>query len=304
MKRILLSLLTVAAVSAVAFGASQAFFSDTETSEGNILQAGALDLKIDSEAHYAGLVCRDTVDGNPRFQWVEEVQGQSTRPDLIGTECEGTWDLKDLEEGDAFFELSDIKPGDSGENTISIHVDDNDAWLCADVSLTENDDNSSTEPELEDGDLAEDAGNNLDGELAQYVRFTAWLDQGSTPGWQGDDSGEGDNVWQGDETEPLLFSNVEGPASDVLGGVTYALADSTTLGGPILGGVTNYLGLQWCHGTMTVDTTLNTISCDGSSLNNLTQTDSFTASVSFRAEQWRNNPNFVCEELAQPPQEP
>ena len=57
MKKILLSLLSIGAVSGVAVLATGAFFSDTEESVGNVLQAGSLDLKIDSEAHYAGLVC-------------------------------------------------------------------------------------------------------------------------------------------------------------------------------------------------------------------------------------------------------
>jgi len=293
-KKSLLSVLTVGAVAATALYATNAFFSDTETSTGNTLTAGAIDLQIDSTAHYAGMVC--TVDGEVSL-WVDEDANpeNNPRPELLGQPCEGSWALKDLAQGDTFFALSDIKPGDFGENTISIHIADNDAWLCADVSLTENDDNSSTEPELSDGDVAENVGDPFDGELAQNVRFTAWLDQGVTPGFdQLQDDGQGDNIWQGEESEPLLFTNVEGPASDVLGGVTYALADSTTPGGPMTGGETSYLGLQWCHGVMTVDTTASTISCDGSTLNNLTQTDSFVADVTFRAVQSRNNEDFVC----------
>ena len=43
------------------------------------------------------------------------------------------------------------------------------------------------------------------------------------------------------------------------------------------------------------------VNCDGSGVNNITQTDSFTADISFRAVQSRNNELFVCEELAEPP---
>jgi spore coat-associated protein N len=46
MKKILLSLLTIALVSAVAVGATRAYFSDTETSAGNTITAGTLDLKV------------------------------------------------------------------------------------------------------------------------------------------------------------------------------------------------------------------------------------------------------------------
>lgn len=141
----------------------------------------------------------------------------------------------------------------------------------------------------------------FDGELAQNMKFAAWLDQGTIPGWQNTpttttDAGEGDNVWQGDPAEPLLFSNKTGPASDVLGGKTYALADSTTLGGPMAPNVTNYIGLQWCAGTQVVDSTLDTITCDGSTLGNIVQTDSMVANIAFRVEQSRNNEDFTCVE--------
>lgn len=46
MKKILLSLSMIAVVGVVVAGATGAFFSDTETSAGNFLTAGALDLKI------------------------------------------------------------------------------------------------------------------------------------------------------------------------------------------------------------------------------------------------------------------
>lgn len=45
MKKILLSILTIALVSTVAFGATKAWFSDTEASTGNTFTAGTLDLK-------------------------------------------------------------------------------------------------------------------------------------------------------------------------------------------------------------------------------------------------------------------
>ena len=47
MKKILLSVLTIGMVSAVAFGATTAYFSDTETSTGNTFSAGTLDLDVD-----------------------------------------------------------------------------------------------------------------------------------------------------------------------------------------------------------------------------------------------------------------
>src|SRR3989338_6626584 len=94
------------------------------------------------------------------------------------------------------------------------------------------------------------------GELAQNLNFFAWLDEGATDGFQGQgqDPTEGDNEWQ-DGPEPPLFSNVIGPASDVLNGVTYTLADSnfSVIGGPFIGSTTYYIGVTWCAGTLSVD---------------------------------------------------
>jgi len=254
MKKVLLSLLTVAAVGTLAFGASRAFFSDTEKSVGNSFTAGAIDLTIDSTCSYNG------------------------QPLLNSPKC-GTWVLKDLNlTSDKFFNFTDIKPGDWGENTISMHVTSNDAWACLTIDNMHNDGNGLTEPEIAANDLADGVN---EGELAQNLYFTAWAD-------------DGDNIWEAGE--PLLFTNKLGPASDVLNSKTYALADST-IGNPILGGTTRNIGLEWCFGTMTVDEATHTIACDGSNAGNGTQTDSLTADVTFYVVQARNNPTFVCSSL-------
>ena len=87
MKKLITSMSIIAAVAVVVVGATGAFFNDTEVSEGNTFTAGAIDLLIDSEAHYDGMVCRyvtlDTVTG---YFWVLENQdGDVLRPDLLKT---------------------------------------------------------------------------------------------------------------------------------------------------------------------------------------------------------------------------
>jgi len=302
MKKIITSIGMLVFVGALVAGGTGAFFSDTETSEGNVFTAGAIDLTVDSEAHYNGSICQidtqdlDDDDNTSEYLWI----GGTEYP--VGLPCTGTWEATDLG-AQTFFNFNDIKPGDEGENTISLHIDSNPAWACVDVSITENDDVTSTEPELDGtGDVEDVDGDLFDGELAQNLNFAAWLDQGNTPGLQNsdddggnDDTGEGDNIWQGDTVEPLLFSNQTGPASDVLGGVSYALADSTTLSGPMTPNETNYIGLAWCAGTQVVNTVLDTITCDGSTLGNIVQTDSMEATIAFRVEQSRNNEDFICE---------
>src|SRR3972149_427721 len=96
-KRLLVSLFTIGVVSSIVFGITQAFFSDTETSQNNILAAGKLDLKIDNTSY------------------LNHATSSAT-----------TWESKDLTSSDFFFNFNDLKPGDEGEDTISVHVDNND----------------------------------------------------------------------------------------------------------------------------------------------------------------------------------
>lgn len=260
MKKILYSILIAGSVGGLAFGATQAFFSDRETSPGNTFQAGKVDLTIDSSSTYNGLP-------NPAGTWANPI------------------DLTDQR----FFDFADVKPGDWGENTISMHIDNNPVWACIDIGPLSNDENGCTEPErLAEGTNATcDNPGNGQGELAQNLRFTAWSDFNC------------DNVWAGDQ-EPLLFTNEQGPASDVLNGRTYTLADMTRPV-PFPTG-TSCIGLQWCAGTMTINHGIpSSITCDGSTMDNKSQTDSLTADVTFRVEQSRNNPNFRCVPLTPTP---
>jgi predicted ribosomally synthesized peptide with SipW-like signal peptide len=276
MKKILLSLAILAAVGAVVVAGTTAFFSDTETSTGNTFTAGAIDLTVDSEQHYNGNVCVATTDGQYPYIW----SGDAAYP-KAGTPCDGSWELADLG-AQKFFNFLDVKPGDSGENTISLHVDSNDAYACVDVDITANDDNGITTPEdLVDGSVLNASDGTTTGDLAQGIYFTAWAD-------------DGDNIWEAGEQQ--LFSNLYGPASDVLGGKSYTLANSIT--GPLAGNTTRYIGLAWCAGTMNVTAATPTanaiITCDGNGLGNIAQTDTMTANIAFRVEQARNNPNFTC----------
>src|SRR3989344_3328342 len=157
------------------------------------------------------MVCRITVNANGdvgtdgQLAWHAETGGDAAVPadhyPQPGTPCEGTWTEKDLGAGtDKFFNLVDIKPGDNGENTISLHVYSNDAWgrLIVNATSTEN---GCNEPETEVPDNTCANPGVGDGELAQNMTFYAWLDQGGTAGFQGTTTpdqagGEGDNIWQ------------------------------------------------------------------------------------------------------------
>ena len=264
--KILLSGATVLAAAALIIGGTFAFFSDTETSTGNTFEAGAIDLLVDNTSYV-------------------------TNSDGVLVESPNTsWALDDLT-GHLFFNFLDLKPGDIGEDTISLHVNNNDAWLCAAAQVTEDSDVDYTEPELED-DTTQNLVNPLlgDGELAENLNFAFW----------GDD---GDNVLEEGET---IF--VQGSASDLNGVGQIALADSQNNvwdeTGPVGGEDTVYIGKAWCFGELTpnpqaigdLDPLVNTgFTCSGASdANNAAQTDRVMGDLQFYAVQSRNNSGFLC----------
>jgi len=261
--KLFLSGTTILAAAALILGATFAFFSDTETSQNNTLVGGALDLKIDNTSYLNGVLNQDT-----------------------------TWELDDLTD-QLFFDFTDVKPSDVGEDTISLHTE-NDSWVCADFTLTENNDNTCTANETPD-DLSctEPNGNLFDGELAQNIEFAFWTD-------------DGDNVLETDEE--IIAS---GSAEEVLDGeITLADSQTNNLGGadgdPMTGGEDHFIAKAWCFGDLSLNpvtagqgispTVDGGVSCDGSLLDNATQSDRLLADIQFTAVQSRNNPDFVCGE--------
>jgi len=204
-----------------------------------------IDLKIDSEATYNGVSVPS-----------------------------GTWELKNLVPGvDKFWNFDDIKPGDYGENTISMHVKKTDAWLCLDFSNLTSADNGQNEPEsLEDPDGV------LNGELVDGMEFFGWLD-------------DGDNKFE--RGEKPLFGTTTQSALDVLDDKTYVIGDAGN-GNSCKVNQSRYVGIYWCAGNLSVNLSTNAISCDGSTLGNETQTDSISVDVSIRAMPSKENPKFLC----------
>jgi predicted ribosomally synthesized peptide with SipW-like signal peptide len=292
MKKIIISLAVILlSAGVIAGGATSAFFTDTETSTNNTFTAGALDLKIDNESYYNGNACADADGEGPGTLWVW--QGNAPYP-VPGSPCTTSWLLDDLDKGYLFFNFLDLKPDDEGEDTISIHVQ-NDAWACLDMSLTSNDDNSSTEPELLAPDAQDVEDDTWDGELADTIQMLWWAD-------------DGDNVYE--EGEQLITDGVQNIAT-MFGKdktISVALADTggNVWGGqnPLPGGETVYIAKAWCMGTLTENPVQDNggvnpsvdpgVTCDGTLLNNLTQTDGVTMDIAFRAVQARHNPEFFC----------
>lgn len=325
-KRIILSLSIIVAVAAVVVGATAAYFGDTETSTGNTFTAGSIDLKIDSQSHYAGLVCDGAV-------WVDDPNNSTptTRPDLVNGVCGGTWAEADLG-GHVFYSFADLKPGDQGENTISIHVYDNDAWLQYRSDNAKDFENECNEAEAESGDTSCGAE---EGELSGNLDWHVWLDQGEIPGFQNIgadgkpiesnpnyDETEGDNIQNGlleftvlggDEidnvpgdglypfrygeqyffAESLAAAYEQSGCQNEEGDNDYGSCQGLAADGRIVGSTTYYFGTAWCLGTFDdgVDGALNApVSCDGSTVSNQAQSDSLVSDSVYEVVQHRNNP--------------
>jgi len=243
-KKIILNLCLIGALTAVAVGGTIAYFSDTETSVGNKFVAGKLNLKIDNTCHYNGKECMMVEPGYYVWQGTDE-------------QCFCSWELKDLA-GELFFNLLDVKPGDNGEDTVSLHIINNDAWVCAQVANLTSDDNGCELPEsLMDATCG--AGG---GELKENLFFTIWEDTNC------------DNIL--DAGEQVLVDNQ--PAEE---GV-WPIADSNTGAGPLEGGQTYCLGVKW---NVPIETS------------NIIQSDSLIGDVMFTAVQARHMESFKCSDL-------
>lgn len=273
MSKILKSFSVIAFVAAVALAGTGAYFSDTETSEGNKFVAGAIDLGIDNVSYYNG-------EPNEGTSWLM------------------TYDLDDENGPYFYFDFKDLKPGDWGEDTISLHVNNNPAWVCAEVTLTSDEENDIVEPEADLGDTASE------GELADEVYFIWWAD-------------DGDNVLE--DNEDIIWPNGAMGWLGVGNTYTVTIADSSwnifakAANSPLISTdpqgeeIIHYIGKAWCFGELTtvpvpagdgVNPTVNSgILCNGEPVGNISQSDSMTADISFTAVQARHNENFVCGEM-------
>jgi len=240
-KKLIISLSIIGVVAAIAIGGTVAYFSDVETSAGNTFGAGTIDLKIDLQCEngLCSFPLRDLSPDNPHL-----------------------------------FSQCDIKPGDTGEVTISWHVYDNNAWGRIRLAEIYDWEYGCTDSEIrEAGDTTCDTPGQGQGELSQYLEFTLWMDEGMYPGWQCPD----------EENGPCEADPEEG--DDILNGIEQALPVKTVqelLDGVVLpeeleGSTTYYLGMQWEVAPSETD--------------DIIQGDSLSAKIIMEVVQSRNNPN-------------
>lgn len=175
------------------------------------------------------------------------------------------WSEKDLQEGDVFWNFTDVKPADWGKNTISLHVYSNDAYVCLMPKNVKDDENTVLKPETLAGDNALNGIPN--GELSSELEFFMWQDN------------DADNTY--DLGEPILVP--AGTAFKDIASTQLALSSPAPV---------TLVGVQWCAGDQALAGA--NVTCDGNGMGNIAQTDKTIADFVAYAVQKRNNPNFSC----------
>ena len=263
LKNISLSLLLLVGVAGILIFGTSAFFSDTETSVGNVLAAGDIDLQVSNTSFYNG-----------------------------APESSQSWTLNDLTD-QLFFNsdfLNDLKPGDFGEDVIGLSVTSNDAYVCMDVDLT-----ATAENGINDAEAPYDlTGGANEGELQDFLTFAFWADDG-------DNVLEDDEV-PSIFVNTLPLNDLNGQrftladsASNIWGEAVFPGNETRFVGKAWCFGT---LTLNPVEDNGSIEPTSNAfegVLCDGSSsLLNAAQTDSVELTLSLDAIQARNNEDFLC----------
>ena len=215
-RKVLAGLGAVGVASAGAGLGTTAFFSDSETFENNTLTAGELDLLVDWQQTYdfgegptfvsahpdhdgdgEQSIAADNDAGQLRYSdFPDEEDENSNGANLPVLDCANIPPLEQAdfgtdpvtgEEMETLVQLSDVKPGDTGEITFSLHLCDNPGyiWMQAD-NVTESG-GVHTEPET-----LVDAENLPD--LADAIEATLWYDE------------DCDNVYDGAEPVDIMLT--------------------------------------------------------------------------------------------------
>jgi len=220
-RRLLAGLGTIGVASAGAGLGTTAYFSDQEAFENNQLTAGEFDLKMDWQVTYTGPNGFEYVTASPDqyrnenldtlarddlFNLISGADGirdpidsrdaianrafGGDYDDLTETQAEIVEDAfrsqfadvpQDLFEMRPVVDLDDVKPGDSGSVSFSLHLFDNPGYIWLNGRLVEARENGHTEPEHEDLDTVGDANEvstllDNDVELLDEIRVTVWYD--------------------------------------------------------------------------------------------------------------------------------
>ncbi len=132
--RLAIAVAAIAIVATAGFLSTRAFFSDTETSAGNVFAAGSLDLMVGIYA--------------PQSLWPDVAPRNNNNQQL--------------------FAINNIMPGEKGEGYFRL-LSTEDSWACMSAELTATPDNTRLSQEESAGDTTPNIG-----ELQDYMQIAVW----------------------------------------------------------------------------------------------------------------------------------
>jgi predicted ribosomally synthesized peptide with SipW-like signal peptide len=215
-RRMLVGLGAVGVASAGAGFGTTAFFSDEESFVDNSLVAGELDLLIDWQQTYdfgeghtfvsahpdhdgdgEQSIAADNDAGQLKYSDFPDVEDpDSNGANIPELNCENIPPLSEAdfgtdpvtgEEMETLVQLTDVKPGDSGEITFSLHLCDNPGYVWMQAGNVSDEGGIAAEPEL----LVDP--DNL-GNLGEAIQATLWYDE------------DCDNVYDGAEPVDIMLT--------------------------------------------------------------------------------------------------
>ena len=215
-RKMLAGIGVVGLASAGAGVGTSAFFSDEESFEDNTLTAGELDLLVDWQQTYdfgegntfvsahpdhdgdaEQSIAADNDAGQIRYSdFPDEDDEDSNGANIPSLNCDNIPPLSEADFGvdpvtgqemETLVQFTDVKPGDSGEITFSLHLCDNPGYLWMQADNVADDGGVLTEPEK-----AVDPDNL--GDLGNAIQATLWYDE------------DCDNVYDGAEPVDIMLT--------------------------------------------------------------------------------------------------
>ncbi|WP_276258509.1 SipW-dependent-type signal peptide-containing protein [Haloglomus litoreum] len=235
-------LAAVGAVGAAGAGAglgTSALFNDTESFEGNSITAGELDLLVDWQQTYDGagdpvyVNAHPDHDGDGRQSVLHPTEPyaveytEANLVDFLTCDTPGfddDYDFDGNETQDSLVELSDVKPGDTGEITFSLHLCDNPGYIWMQAANVDEDDGAHPEPEPGTPVPSESGDDGVDGgQLAENIQVEMWYDDdcNNVPG----DGRTADIMLTLDFSGSMLYNQYGGVVSNdsiTINGSTYS----------------------------------------------------------------------------------
>ena len=198
-RKVLAGIGAVGLASAGAGLGTSAYFSDRETFQNNSLVAGELDLLVDWQQHYRmngettfvnahpdhdgdgeQSIAADNDAGQIRYSdFPDDEDEDSNGANIPVLDCETIPPLPEAdfgvdpttgEEMETLVQLADVKPGDSGEITFSLHLCDNPGYIWMQAAGVNQSEGVNTDPEL-----AVDTNEVPD--LANAIEARLWYDE-------------------------------------------------------------------------------------------------------------------------------